>query len=80
MEYVISGTQPTDGSSTAEAAHSVNIPEGSCAGTDSSAVDGSVLQEGATRKTGVCPLCGGRFRLSSDTRLLDHTAAADRER
>ena len=77
MEYVASDTQPTDGSSPAETSHSVNIPEGSCAGTGGYAVDGSVLQEGAKRKTGVCPTCGGRFRLGSDARLLDHTAAAD---
>ena len=53
-----------------------NVSEESCEGTGSPAVDGSVLQEGATRKTGVCPLCGGRVRLGGDARLLDHAAAA----
>jgi hypothetical protein len=62
----MSGTQAGDG---------LTVAEGSCAGTGGPAIDGSVLQEGATRKTGVCPLCGGRVRLGSGARLLDHTAA-----
>ena len=62
----MSDTAPNDGTNVAEA----------CAGAGSAAVDGSVLQEGATRKTGVCPLCGGRFRLGSEARLLDHAAAS----
>lgn len=33
-----------------------------------------------TRKTGECPLCGGRVRLGGDARLRDHTSAAAAER
>jgi hypothetical protein len=61
----MSGTQPTEGLTAAEER---------CAGAGGPAIDGSVLQEGATRKTGVCPLCGGRVRLGSGARLADHTA------
>ena len=63
----MSGTQATGG---------VTLTEGSCAGTGGPAVDGSVLQEGATRKTGECPLCGSRVRLGSGARLADHRAAS----
>ena len=50
-----------------------------CAGGGAPAVDGSVLQEAATRKTGVCPSCGGRFRLGSGARLPHHAAEASTE-
>jgi hypothetical protein len=62
----MTGTQQAEESSVAE----------SCAGTGGPAVEGSVLQKGATRKTGECPLCGGRVRLGGDARLLDHAAEA----
>jgi hypothetical protein len=65
----MTGTQQAGESSVAE----------SCAGVGGPAVDGSVLQEGATRKTGVCPLCGDRVRLGGGARLLDHSAAAAAE-
>jgi len=64
----MTGTQQAGESSVAE----------SCAGAGGPAVDGSVLQEGATRKTGVCPLCGDRVRLGGGA-LLDHSAAAAAE-
>ena len=67
MEHVSPGTQPTEGT---------NV----CAGAGGPAADGSVMQEGARRKTGVCPLCGGRVRLGVDARLLDHAGAAAAER
>jgi hypothetical protein len=51
------------------------VPQGSCAGTGSHPTPGSISQEGATRKTGLCPLCHGRFRLGSDSRLPNHQAA-----
>lgn len=66
----MSDTHPTTDASVAEM----------CEGTGSVAVDGTVLQEGATRKTGVCPLCSGRFRLGSDARLVDHAFAETVER
>ena len=66
----MSDTRPPDGARVGEV----------CAGTGRPATDGTVLQEGATKKTGVCPLCGGRFRLGSEARLVDHSAAPDAER
>ena len=76
MEYVISDTQPTEESPGADPTRSVGVSEASCAGTGGPAADGSILQEGATRKTGLCPRCGARVRLDGDAKLLDHTAAA----
>ena len=64
----MSSTQQAEGSSVAT----------SCAGAGQPAVEGSVLQEGATRKTGVCPSCGDRVRLGSGGLLREHTAAAGR--
>jgi hypothetical protein len=66
----MSGTQATDG---------LTVAEESCAGTGGPAVDGSVLQEGATRKSGVCPSCGSHVRLGGDALLVDHTAGPPRE-
>jgi len=54
----------------------MSVAEETCAGTGSPPVEGSVLQEGATRKSGVCPLCGERIRLGSDALLLEHAPAA----
>lgn len=57
----------------------VDVPEETCPGTGSAPVDGSVLQQGATRKIGLCPQCGGRVRVGGDARLLDHAPAAAAE-
>jgi hypothetical protein len=74
MSHMSSGTGSRD-KDVAGTSPVSNVPEGPCAGVGSSAIEGSVLQQGATRKTGVCPLCGERVRLGSDTRLLDHAPA-----
>lgn len=52
------------------------VPEGSCPGTGSHPLPGSVNhEENATSETGICPDCGGRFRLGSDSRLPNHHPA-----
>src|SRR5438128_382531 len=41
----------------------VAVPHGSCTGTGQRAVEGSEDRDQSGRPTGVCPVCGGRFRL-----------------
>jgi hypothetical protein len=53
----------------------MSVPEGSCSGTGTAPAPGTVSQENATRRTGLCPVCGGRFRLGSDARLPNHEPA-----
>ncbi len=53
----------------------MGVPEGSCTGTGSHPAPGSTTQENAGKRTGVCPVCGGRFRLGSDSRLPNHQPA-----
>jgi DNA-binding CsgD family transcriptional regulator len=48
------------------------VPDGSCAGTSSYPVPGSISPDSATRPTGLCSVCRGRFRLDSDSRLPNH--------
>lgn len=49
----------------------MGVPEGSCGGTGSPPTPSSVQPDAGGRDTGVCPVCGGRFRLGSE-RLPNH--------
>ena len=58
----------------------VGVPEGSCAGTGTAPVATSVSRDSAARETGVCPVCGGRFRLGTDSRIPNHSTAPPKKR
>ena len=54
---------------------SAGVPEGSCTGTAAQPLPASLSRDSAARETGVCPDCGGRFRLAADGLLPNHAPA-----
>jgi len=53
----------------------VAVPAGSCTGTGTAPDPATVERDASGRKTGVCPDCGGRFRLAADGLLPNHGPA-----
>ena len=56
----------------------VSVPDGSCAGTGARALEESIDFDQKGRKTGVCPVCLGRFRVS-DGLLPNHAPSPNLE-
>jgi len=54
------------------------VPEGSCSGTGQASLPGGDDRDAAGRTTGVCPVCGGRFRLDIDGMVPNHAPAKRR--